>query len=341
MRNTAAGVQMDIQKGIFTPNMYLTNMSMAYYLAPDKYVAKSMFPILPVSLSTASYYVFNKGDLARDDVRTKPQFGKVDPSHISYSTDTYSVDVKQIILGIDQIARVDLARTNAPGSIDPRKAKTRTIAEKMNIHQDVVFADQFFQSGAWTNEWTGAAAHSSENKTFIKFSDDACEPIKFFDKLMDEMEETGRRRPNRLGLGRAAFTALKNCGDLLERVKYSGSSANPATVNERVLAELLGVEKILVFGSTYNAAEIGEPDDMRYICDPNCALLAYATDSPAIDEPSAGYSFTWDMLGDGNYMPVMQYDGAPGTHSEYIEGLLAFTHKKTADDLAVFLKDCV
>lgn len=341
MRTNAAGVQADIAKGLFRPNIYLTNMSMAFYQSEDKYVAKSMFPILPVQLSTASYYIFSRADLARDDVHTKPQFGKVDPAHISFETDTYAVDVKQIILGIDQITRLDLARTRVPGSIDPRRAKTRTIAEKMNIHQDVVFADSFFKSGVWTNEWSGVDAKTGADKEFLKFSDDNFEPIKFFDELIGEMEEKGRRRPNRLGLGRNAYTALKNNPSILDRIKYSGSSANPAIVNERVLAELLGIEKITVFGSTYNAAALGEPENMKYICDPNAALLAYATNSPAIDEPTAGYIFTWDMLGDGNYMPVAQYDGEPGTHSEFIEGLMGFSMKKTCDDLGVFLKDCV
>ncbi len=80
---------------------------------------------------------------------------------------------------------------------------------------------------------------------------------------------------------------------------------------------------------------------MEFICDPASALLVYATDSPAVDEPSAGYMFTWDMLGDGNYMPVLQYPGENGTHSEFIEGLMGVSTKKTADDLGIFLKGCV
>ena len=38
---------------------------------------------------------------------------------------------------------------------------------------------------------------------------------------------------------------------------------------------------------------------MRFICNPDDALLTYTTASPSIDEPSAGYTFTWDMLGNG------------------------------------------
>jgi hypothetical protein len=80
---------------------------------------------------------------------------------------------------------------------------------------------------------------------------------------------------------------------------------------------------------------------MQFVCDPKAALLCYATANPAIDEPSAGYIFTWDMLGNGQYVALDQYEGENGTHSEFVEGLMSTDMKKTADDLAIFFKDCV
>lgn len=56
---------------------------------------------------------------------------------------------------------------------------------------------------------------------------------------------------------------------------------------------------------------------------------------------SAGYIFTWDMLENGILLPILNYPGAPGTHSELVEGLMAYDMKKTADDLAFFGCDAV
>jgi len=64
--------------------------------------------------------------------------------------------------------------------------------------------------------------------------------------------------PNKLSLGYDSFTALKNHPDILERVKYTGSSANPAVVNENVLAQILGFAEVKVLEATYNAAEEGQ-----------------------------------------------------------------------------------
>lgn len=340
MSITNEGVQLRIAKGEFKPNIYLTNLSMAYFQSNDLYVAKTIFPIVPVQLSSGMFYIFDKADLARDNVQRKPQNGRVAPAVFSNHTDSYACYVDQIIAGIDQISRLNYERTRAPGVADPRVARTRFITEQMLIHQDIQFAENFFKSGVWKNEYTGTDSTTPAANEFIKFSNSNGDPIVFFDKLSTEMRRTGRRKPNRLGLGENTFNALKHHPAILERIKFGGSSANPAMVNERVIAELLGIEKVVVFGSTYNKAGMGE-EDMDFICDPNAAILAYATNSPAIDEPSAGYIFTWDMLGNGSYMPVAQWEGEPGTHTDFVEGLMSISMKKTADDLAVFLKDCV
>lgn len=80
---------------------------------------------------------------------------------------------------------------------------------------------------------------------------------------------------------------------------------------------------------------------MQYIGDPDAFLLVYATNAPSIDEPSAGYIFTWDMLGNGQILPILNYLGENGTHTEYVEGLMATDMHKTSDDLARFYKSAV
>lgn len=336
---TNAGIQNDIRKG-WKPNKYLTNLSMAYFANPADFVATKIFPICPVAQSSSYYYVFSREDLARDNVARKPTFGKVQPAVMGQTDQTYKCEVDQIIVGIDQIGALDFQRAGAPGVADPRRAKVRFASEQMLLHQDVLFAKNYFKGGVWTNEWEGVAS-SPSTKQFLKFSDSNFDPVNFFDDRKKEIRQVGRREPNKLCLGIEAFNALKNHGDIIERVKYTGSTANPAVVNAKVLAELFGLEEVLVLESTYNAAGLGETEDMQFICDPKGALLCYTTPAPAIDEPSAGYIFTWDMLGNGQHVAFDQYEGEKGTHSEFIEGLMSSDMKKTSDDLAIYFKTCV
>ncbi len=330
-----------IAKG-WKPNRYLTNMSMAFFASAGDYVATSIFPICPVDFPTGFYYVFNKGDLARDNVQRKPKFGKVTPAQMGHTDETYKCAVDQVIVGIDLIGALNYQRANVPPSIDPKRAKNRFVTDQLLLHLDIAFANSFFKEGVWGNEFEGIASGTAVGgNQFIKFSDANSDPIKLFDARKRQIRLDGRRMPNKLTLGYDTFLALKEHPDLLERVKYTGSTANPAQVNERVLAELFGVDEVKVLYATYNAAEEGQEDDMQFICEPDGALLSYTTPSPRIDEPSAGYIFTWDMLGNGNYMATDVFEGEGGTHSEFMEGLISTDMRKTCDDLACYLKACV
>lgn len=341
MRTTANGIKAEIAKGIFRPHTALTNMALSYFQSASNYFAKAIFPICPVNQSSDDYYIFDKEDLLRDSWQRKPAYGKVDPAVVSEHTDTYNCKVDQMIMGIDQIRQTDLQRRNGPAIRDPRIQRTKTIAEQANIHQDVLFASGFFRAGVWGNEFSGVDNTSPTTGQFIKFSNNNSDPIKFIDEQKTAVNENTGRTPNRLALGAHVFDALKVHPAILERIKFGGSTPNPATVTENVLAQLFGVEKLVVLRSIMNKAPMGAAADMGYIGDPDAFLLAYATNSPSVDEPSAGYIFTWDMLGDGQILPILNYLGAPATHSEYVEGLMANDMRKTADDLAVFFKAAV
>lgn len=338
---TPAKIEALIAKGAFKSHAVLTNMALAYYQNAANYFARAIFPVCPVSLSSDLYYKFDKGDLLRDNWQRKPAYGQVAPAVLSENTDTYVCHVDQMIMGIDQIRQTDLQRRQGPAIRDPKVQRTKAIAEQANIHQDILFANSFFKSGAWANEFTGVDTTTPGDKQFIKFSNANSDPIKFIDEQKTAMHEQTGRTPNRLALGANVFNALKLHPGILERVKYGGSTANPASVTENVLAQLFGIEKLVVLKSIHNKAGLGEDTNMGFIGDPNSFLLVHATNSPSVEEPSAGYIFTWDMLGNGQYMPIIHRVKDDATHSEEVEGLMATDMRKVADDLALFCGDAV
>ena len=135
MRNTTAGIQAEIAKGVFRPHTALTNMALAYYQNASNYFAKALFPTCPVGLSSDNYYIFSREDLLRDNWQRKPAYGKVDPTVVGESTDNYVCKVDQMIMGIDQIRQTDLSRrqgpfspnSSAPEPLQNRLTSTRTV----------------------------------------------------------------------------------------------------------------------------------------------------------------------------------------------------------------------
>lgn len=325
-----------INKGHFKPHLYLTNLALTHFQSDLGSVSKEMFPIVPVQLSSAYFYEFNRADLSRDNMKSKPEYGKVSPAIFGKQEQTYHCRVEQVITGIDRIATLDYTRGGTPSTMDPRKAKTRFIAEQMNLHNDRLWAEAYFNEEAWSNNYTGTTSAPTSGQ-FYSFDSDNCDPVQFFNDLATNMILKGLRKPNKMCLGIHAYNALKLNPCILERIKYQGSEANPANVTSSVLAQLFDLEKIVVSTAVRNTAPLGQENN-AFICTPTDALLTYTTNAPSIDEPSAGYTFAWDMLGDGNHMAVRQYEGEGGTHTEFIEGLMATDRKVTCPDLGVFLK---
>lgn len=341
MPMTTQDVAASIQKGAFRPHMYLTNVCLAYFQNMAGFVARKVFPIVPVQTSSAHYYEFDKGDLARDNMARKPEFGHVAPGIYGKRDKFYHCEVDQVITGVDQISTLDFQRVNAPAIIDPRRSKVRWVAEQMNIHLDRIWASKYFNAASWTHVYTGVSTGTPGAQQFYCFDNENCDPVTFVSKLQNRMLLSGLRKPNKMVLGASAYAALTVNPSILERIKYQGSEANPASVTPNVLAQLFGLNEIVIAEALHNAAPYGAQDDIRFICSPKDALLVYTTDAPSIDEPSAGYTFTWDMLGNGQYTAVQQYPGEASTHTEFIEGLLCTDPEITSSDLGVYLSGAV
>lgn len=338
---TTGQIANEIAKGTFRPHTALTNMAVSYYQDDANHFARAIFPVLPVRQSSDNYYIFRKEDLLRDSWQRKPAYGHVAPAPLSEETGTYNCKVDQMIMGIDQIRQTDLNRRQGPAIMNPDQQRTRTIAQQANIHQDRLFVQGFFKKGVWGTDLTGVDSTTPKSGQFIKFSNGNSSPIEFIDAKKQEVAEKTGRTPNRLALGANVYKALKGHAEILERVKYGGSTANPASVSLNVLAQLFEVDRVVTMNSIMNKANFGAEADMGYIADPDAFLLAYATDAPAIEEPSAGYIITWDMLGDGQILPITKTPGLAPDHAEYIEGLMATDQRQVAPDLAMFFSEAV
>lgn len=337
---TTETIAHQIQKGAFTPHQYLSNLCLNYFQNAQGFVSTKLFPIVTTALSTSYYYEFNKGDLARDNMARKPELGAVAPALFGYREQQYKCHVDQVITGISKISALDFERASGGQGVDPRRVKARFIAEQMTLHQDILWASKYFNPQSWGTVYQGVDSTPAEGQ-FLHFNEEGSDPVQFIHQLSTKMALSGLRRPNKMCLGANVLASLKSNPCILERIKYQGSEANPANVTSNVLAQLFGLDEVLVSETVYNAATLGEEDDLNFVCDPNDALLVYVTDMPSLEEPSAGYTFAWDMLGNGNYTPVIHFEGAPETHSEYVEGLLATDHQITCQDLGVYLADVV
>ena len=210
MALTTQELAASIQKGVFKPHLYLTNICLSYFQNMAGFVARKVFPIVPVPTSSAHYYEFDKGDLARDNMSRKPEFGHVAPGIYGKRDKFYHCTVDQVITGVDQISTLDFQRTNAPAVIDPRRSKVRWVAEQMNIHLDRIWAGKYFNPNSWTHVYKGINTGTAGANEFYQFDNENSDPVTFFHQLRTRMLLSGLRKPNKMVLGANVFTASRS-----------------------------------------------------------------------------------------------------------------------------------
>jgi hypothetical protein len=133
-----------------------------------------------------------------------------------------------------------------------------------------------------TNEWDDLA-----NAT----------PVDDIDAGILAVEAASGMPPNALQINSRQFRALRNCAQVLERVKYGGSADDPAAVGPAALAELFGLDYVFVGGgvrNTANAADAATPK--RIWGDEYAALLRVPTTSDP-KEPCSMRTFHYDADG--------------------------------------------
>jgi hypothetical protein len=146
--------------------------------------------------------------------------------------------------------------------------------------------------------------------------------------------------PNVLLCGAEVFFELCNHSDVLDRIKYT---QGPAIASETLLAQLFGLDKVVVGKAVKNVSAKGATEDTDFILGKS-ALLCYAAPSPGIKQPTAGYIFAWTGLeGAGAYGNRIYKIPTPlnGLGSERVEGEIAFDCELVSADLGVFFNGIV
>lgn len=312
----------------------LTNMSVAYLQEESNFVATKVFPIIPVKQQSNTYFVYNKGDFFRDEMRTRT--GATESAGGDYgveAADPYHCKLHSFHKDV-----TEMDRANYDNPLDADIDATDFVSQKMLIRRERIWAEKYFKTGVWTTEIAGVASSPTTGQT-LHFSNEASDPIKVIsDQAVTMASKTGYK-PNCFVMSPFVFYALKNHPDILDRIKYT----QKGIVTVDLLATLFEVENVYVTWGVVNLATQGAADDINFIMGKH-ALLCYVQPRPALKKPSAGYMFAWTgLLGAGalgNRISRIPVD-LLGIGTERIEGDIAFDVKVIAQDLGVFFKDIV
>jgi hypothetical protein len=318
-------------------NALLTEMALNWMQEDTGWAAEAFFPVVGVQKMSDRYVVYDRADFYRDEAKPRaPASESAGGNYTLDNTPTYSC--------MEWAFHKDVAeqdRANADVQVDPDEAAARYVTLKMQIARERNFAAHAFGLGIWGGtDQQGVAGVPAANQ-FLQWNDSASTPITELRAAIRAIALTGYRRQIVVGVGYDVWNILQDHPDLLARIQYGGGPGNPTIVTPQMLAQVLGVQRVVVADAVYNAAAKGATEDLQFIYGKAC-LVAYVTPTPSRETPSAGYTFAWTGYAGANAYGVrIDTLEAPLLKATRVEGTQAFDIKVTAPELGRYFYNCV
>lgn len=321
----------------------LSNLTLAYMQSEAGFLATQVFPTVSVSKQSDKYYIYDRAQFNRSGnrqklaPRTAPEKIGMSLSNSSYFCDVYG-------LGTDFD---DQTLANEDAVLDIRSAQANMLTFNMMIDREIDFMTNFFATGIWGTEVAGDAS-GSVGAGEVVYWDDYTNSTPITDvtnAIRATQLKSGGFKPNTLVLGKVVRDRLINHPDILARLNGGATVTNTALVTDAKLAEIFGVERLLVSEAVHNTSAEGVAESNSFIAG-NHALLVYTPSSAGLMTPAAGLTFTWDAV------PGFSFDGITVERftGEYLrrEGIaeelqvkMAYDMKVVGPELGYFFKDIV
>lgn len=290
----------------------LTNIAIGY--RSPMFIGDIVFPHVPVIKKSDKFYKFLKGDWFRLDAAVRGAGAEAAQGGYKLTTGDYSC----LEYALAHPVPIELIN-NADDPLQPMTTAVQYLVRQLQLRKEYQVAKLCVTAANWTstNDAAGGWAKTADGtgNTFIEDVFTAKATIR----------ELIGVEPNTLVVDAVTWDNIIQEYSVLERIKYSMTTGQPAMVNASMIAQLFGLGRVLVGGAIYSDAEETvagtEFNAVRMWetnADKGAAWLGYVTPTPAINEPAAGYVFEWQ--------------GDAGQQSEQVQGDAHRTVRRWWDD---------
>lgn len=269
----------------------LSNLTLAYVQEQTNFIADKVFPTVGVQKQSDRYYIYNRANLNRSgDVKKLAPRTEVNRIGMSISDDAYFADVYGLGMDFDE-----QTLANEDAVLDIRSAGATTLVNRLLIHREEEFADNFFSAGIWGIDETPSDLWSD-------YADST--PIVNVTEARREMQlKSGGFKPNTMVVGKEVRDILINHPDILARLNGGATVTNTALITDAKLAEIFEVENFYVMEAVKNTAVEGLSESNAFIGGKN-ALLVHTPATAGLMTPAAGLTFAWNNIPGANNLGI-------------------------------------
>lgn len=314
----------------------LTNVAIAWKQESTRFAAGMAFPEVPVDKDNDKYHVWERGDFFRDEAEKVGPNASTPMMDLRKSSDSYQCETYGIGGFVNE---QEMANQDAPAADKEQKIAQATVT-KLLIKREKIWVSKYFTTGIWTGSTSGADLVGGVD--FVQFSTYATsDPIQVIRPQIIHLAKLGIDPKDMvLTMGPEVWQWIVDHPDFLGRYEQ----VQAAIMNEALVAAVLGIREIRVpFGSETTSRQ-GVADastTMGFIVGKHM-LLSYSPRAPAIDQPSAGYTFNWrKLLGAGNDGLRVRRVPNEDPIGVKVIGNMSFDMKKTSGVCGVFFANAV
>lgn len=317
-------------------NRPLTNLSVAWMQETMNYIADRVFPVVSVAKQSDLYYVFDRGDWLRARAQKRAPSTESAGGGFRLSTDNYFADVWAFHKDV-----ADEVRANADMPLDADRSAVQFATQACMTTREIEWATKYFTTGVWGGtDQTGVNAGPGANQ-FLRWNVANSTPIADIREQKQSIKRATGYKPNFLVLGSDVWDVLQDHPDFVDRINAGQTPNGPAVANLATLAAILEIPEIYVSDAVVNDGPEGGTESTDFVLGKH-ALVGYKAPAPAIDIPSAGYTFSWTgLFGAGATGSRITRFRMDAIKSDRVECEMAWDQKVVAPELGRFFATAV
>jgi len=252
------------------------------------FISARVFPTVSVAKQSDLYFEFSRADWLRALAEKRAPSTESAGGGFNVTTSSYFADVWAFHKDVS-----DQTRANADNPLAPDRNAAEFTTGACMRRQEFEWAASYFTTSVWDLDQTGVTGTSPGANEFQFWNETEATPIVDLRNQIVAVEGSTGFRPNKLVLGAETWNFLQDHADFLARINAGQTPGGPAIANLAQLAAILEIDEVLVARAVRNTAVEGATEATSFIMTSKSALLLYAAPSPAIETPSAGYTFAW------------------------------------------------
>jgi hypothetical protein len=225
----------------------LKDVSIAY--RSEEFIGDRIFPIIDTDDPKMNIYEYLRGDWLRDEAQIRGPSARAPRSTFKLNPIPYNTKEYAFASEVTVEDR-KLAKSRMAPPVQPDQDAVELCANKIDRSKErriaaLIKATSWCAIGAAGEDAAGLWAPPGSTNTFILDVETRIETIRAYTGV----------KPNVLMIDAGTWSKIKQIDAVLDRIKYTGSGADPAKVTPQMIAALFGLDEILIGGALYSSAK--------------------------------------------------------------------------------------